>query len=99
MDEPLTKEEIEAFKADPKNKGKKPPATKKVPKKDEWDVTVNYWLAFIGGTYGFHDATWRGEFGGYIYTWDGSHGCVNLPLWAAETLYDNADVGTPVFIY
>ena len=98
-DVPLTEEEKAAFKADPKNKGKKVPETKKVQKKDEWDVKVNYWLAFIGGNYGFHDATWRGEFGGYIYTWDGSHGCVNLPLWAAEFLYDNADEGTPVFIY
>lgn len=98
-DVPLTEEEKAAFKADPKNKGKKVPETKKVQKKDEWDVKVNYWLAFIGGNYGFHDATWRGEFGGYIYTWDGSHGCVNLPLWAAEFLYDNVDEGTPVFIY
>lgn len=98
-DVPLTDEEIAKFKADPKNKGKEVPKTKKVQKKDEWDVTVNYWLAFIGGTYGFHDATWRSYFGDYIYTWDGSHGCVNLPLWAAETLYNNAEEGTPVFIY
>lgn len=98
-DVPLTEEEKAAFKADPKNKGKKVPETKKVQKKDEWDVKVNYWLAFIGGNYGFHDATWRGDFGGYIYTWDGSHGCVNLPLWAAEFLYENVEDGTPVFIY
>lgn len=96
---PLTEDEIAKFKADPKNKGKEVPKTKKVQKKDEWDVTVNYWLAFIGGNYGFHDATWRSYFGDYIYTWDGSHGCINLPLWAAETLYYNADEGTPVFIY
>lgn len=74
------------------------PTTKKVQKKEEWDVNVNYWLSFIGGSYGFHDATWRSYFGGYIYTYDGSHGCVNLPLWAAEKLYNNADDGTPVFI-
>ncbi len=95
---PLTEEEIAKFKADPKNKDKEVPKTKKVQKKDEWDVKVNYWLAFIGGTYGFHDATWRSYFGDYIYVWDGSHGCVNLPLWAAETLYNNAEIGTPVFI-
>ncbi len=73
--------------------------TKKEPKKEKWDVKVSYWLAFIGGNYGFHDASWRSYFGDYIYTWDGSHGCVNLPVWAAETLYNNADEGTPVFIY
>ena len=98
-EKPLTEEEIAKFKADPKNKGKEVPKTKKVQKKDEWDVKVNYWLAFIGGNYGFHDASWRSYFGDYIYTWDGSHGCINLPLWAAETLYNNADEGTPVFIY
>ncbi|MBQ7703702.1 MAG: L,D-transpeptidase family protein [Firmicutes bacterium] len=75
------------------------PTTKKVPKKEEWDVTVNYWLAFVGSSYGFHDATWRSSFGGSIYTWDGSHGCVNLPYWAAEKLYYNCDDGTPVYIY
>ncbi|MCR5182298.1 MAG: L,D-transpeptidase family protein [Clostridia bacterium] len=74
------------------------PTTKQVPKKEEWDVNVNYWISFYGTSYGFHDATWRGYFGGYIYTYDGSHGCVNLPLWAAEKLYNNVEDGTPVYI-
>ncbi len=74
------------------------PTTKQVPKKEEWDVTVNYWISFYGTSYGFHDATWRGYFGGSIYTYDGSHGCVNLPLWAAEKLYNNVEDGTPVYI-
>ena len=36
---------------------------------------------------GFHDATWRSAFGGNIYEYSGSHGCVNLPPNAAKSLY------------
>ena len=60
---------------------------------------VNCFMPFYGGQ-GLHGSNgWRSQWGGEIYKTAGSHGCVNLPLWAAETLYDNADVGTPVFIY
>lgn len=59
---------------------------------------VNYWMPFTGG-YGMHDALWRDEFGGDIYLDDGSHGCVNLPLEAAKTLYNNSTWGTRVIIY
>lgn len=59
---------------------------------------VNYWMPFTGG-YGMHDALWRDEFGGEIYLDDGSHGCVNLPLEAAKTLYENSTWGTRVIIY
>ena len=33
-------------------------------------------MPFDGGI-GFHDASWRDEFGGDIYLTDGSHGCIN----------------------
>lgn len=59
---------------------------------------VNYWMPFYGG-YGLHDATWRGSFGGDIYLYNGSHGCVNLPLGSASTIYNNAPVGTKVILY
>ena len=58
---------------------------------------VNYWMPYNGGE-GLHDATWRYEFGGDIYTWGGSHGCVNLPLDIAEEIYNNVDVGTQVLV-
>ncbi len=58
---------------------------------------VNYWMPYNGGE-GLHDATWRYEFGGSIYEWSGSHGCVNLPLDIAEEIYNNVDVGTQVLI-
>lgn len=59
---------------------------------------VNYWMPFYGG-YGLHDATWRSEFGGDIYKNDGSHGCINLPLEAAELIYNTVTVGYPVVLY
>ena len=58
---------------------------------------VNYWMAFNGGI-GLHDATWRDDFGGGIYWYSGSHGCVNLPYWAAKELYSMVDYGTTVIV-
>ncbi len=59
---------------------------------------VDYWMAFSGGC-GIHDASWRDTFGGSIYTYDGSHGCVNTPYNAVKTIYNNSDYGTPVIVY
>lgn len=59
---------------------------------------VNYWMPFHGGQ-GLHDATWRGAFGGNIYTYGGSHGCVNLPLDVAAKLYSLVHVGMPVIVH
>lgn len=59
---------------------------------------VSYWMPFSGG-YGLHDAQWRDEFGGDIYLDDGSHGCVNLPLEAAATLFNNSTWGTRVILH
>ena len=51
------------------------------------------------GNVGLHDASWRTEFGGDIYQWEGSHGCVNMPYEQALVIYSNIDVGTPVVVY
>lgn len=59
---------------------------------------VNYWMPVKGGV-GIHDALWRDEFGGEIYKKEGSHGCINLPLEAAEELYGMIEVGVPVVMY
>lgn len=59
---------------------------------------VTYWMPFNGGI-GLHDATWRSSFGGNIYTYDGSHGCINLPLSAAGVIYETVTVGYPVVCY
>lgn len=59
---------------------------------------VNYWMPFYGN-YGMHDATWRVNFGGTIYQQHGSHGCINLPLESAKTVYKYVEKGSPVICY
>lgn len=65
---------------------------------EEWDVNVNYWMPFKGNYYGIHDATWRYYFGGTIYLYNGSHGCVNLPYNKMQQLYNMAPNGARVVI-
>ena len=59
---------------------------------------VYYWMPAYGNI-GFHDATWRREFGGDIYETDGSHGCINMPKDMAAQLYDMVEIGTPVILF
>ncbi len=66
---------------------------------DKYESFVNYWMAFIGTSYGLHDATWRSTFGGSIYQNGGSHGCVNMPYDAAAKLYGLLEPETPILIY
>lgn len=56
---------------------------------------VNYWMP-IYADIGLHDATWRSRFGGNIYTYNGSHGCINLPYNTAKWIYNNVPTGTTV---
>ena len=64
-----------------------------------YQTWVDYWIGFIGNSYGVHDASWRDEFGSDIYLYDGSHGCVNVPVGAAASIYNNVSVGTKVVLY
>lgn len=64
----------------------------------DWNSPVSYWMPFNGGI-GLHDASWRSSFGGDIFLYSGSHGCVNLPLDAARTVYQYAYTGMPVICY
>lgn len=67
---------------------------------DDYRSWVNYWMLIdYGSQIGLHDATWRSSFGGNIYLSNGSHGCVNLPYWVAQTIFNSAPVGILVFIY
>ena len=59
---------------------------------------VNYWIAFKGHSFGFHDASWRSKFGGTIYKTNGSHGCVNMPYSKVKQLYNMVAIGIPVYI-
>ena len=64
------------------------------------DVTVKYWMPF-NYHIGLHDSWWRkdGVYGGDIWTYDGSHGCVNLPTEAAAQIYEHVERGFPVVCY
>lgn len=64
----------------------------------DYATPVKYWMPFNKGI-GLHDASWRSRFGGTIYQYSGSHGCVNLPTSAAAKIYDYVYVGCPVICY
>ena len=66
--------------------------------KPSYSQFVYFWMPFYGG-YGLHDATWRGSFGGDIYLYSGSHGCVNLPYEKAEQIFESYEAGTPVVVF
>ena len=66
----------------------------------EYETWVTFWMPFVRNSIGFHDATWQSAFGGTRYKDGyGSHGCINLPYSAAETLYSLITVGTPVVVH
>lgn len=66
---------------------------------EDYKTPVDYWMPFYGGV-GIHDAdTWRTSYGGDIYQWSGSHGCINTPTAQAAVIYQNIEVGTPVVCY
>lgn len=64
----------------------------------EYESHVDYWMPFNGGI-GLHDANWRSKFGGSIYQYGGSHGCINLPPAKAKVLYDMVYKGIPVICH
>ena len=59
---------------------------------------VDYWAPFNGGQ-GLHDAPWRSSFGGSIYQYNGSHGCVNIPPANMKTIFETVSIGTAVVVY
>ncbi len=60
---------------------------------------VAYWMPFIDNSWALHDATWRSSFGGTIYQYGGSHGCVNLPSDKAAELYNLCKIGDVVVVH
>lgn len=59
---------------------------------------VSFWMPFNSGI-GIHDAVWRGSFGGDIYIYNGSHGCINAPYTLAQTIFNNIEAGVAVICY
>lgn len=66
---------------------------------DTYKTWVNKWMRLTNTGIGLHDATWRSSFGGSIYTYSGSHGCINLPSSFADKLFKIAYTGMPVIVY
>ena len=54
----------------------------------DYEAEVTYWMPFFGNI-GIHDASWRYSFGGDIYKINGTHGCVNVPIYLAKRIFDN----------
>lgn len=66
---------------------------------EDYKTPVDYWMPFYEGV-GIHDAdTWRTAYGGDIYQWSGSHGCINTPTAQAAVIFENIEEGTPVICY
>ncbi|MBR0382549.1 MAG: L,D-transpeptidase family protein [Eubacterium sp.] len=66
----------------------------------KYNAFVHYWMPFITSTgIGLHDANWRSQFGGNIYQYDGSHGCINMPPSKAAALYSMVSAGTTVYVH
>ena len=65
---------------------------------NSYRTPVSYWMPFNGAV-GFHDAWWRSAFGGEIYLWDGSHGCVNMPVDKAAEAFDLITMEMPIVVY
>ncbi len=65
---------------------------------DGYKSWVNFFVPFNGGI-GFHDASWRSTFGGNIYLYNGSHGCINMPYAAVKKLFENVSMGEKVIVY
>ncbi len=65
---------------------------------EDYRAPVDYWIPF-NGNIGIHDLQTRTSFGGDIYLYNGSHGCVNTPYDAVQIIYETVSVGTPVVVY
>lgn len=65
---------------------------------EDYSTPVKYWMPF-NRNIGFHDATWRRDFGKSYYLTSGSHGCINMPPAAAKTMFEHISRGVGVYVY
>lgn len=63
-----------------------------------YESPVSYWMPFNGGI-GMHDASWRSSFGGTIYQYNGSHGCINMNYSTAQAIYSYISAGDPIICH
>lgn len=66
---------------------------------NDYEQPVSYWLPFDDTGQGIHDANWQANFGGDIYQYAGSQGCINTPPGMMAQLFELVEVGTPVIIF
>ena len=59
---------------------------------------VDFWMPFNYLGCGFHDLS-RGAYGGSIYMYNGSHGCLNMRWSEAKALYNEIEDGLPVIVH
>lgn len=59
----------------------------------------HFWMPVTWEGVGIHDAYWRSSYGGDIWRYNGSHGCVNVSYENAKALYESVAIDTPVIIY
>ena len=62
---------------------------------EQW---VDYWMPFNYMGCGFHDLS-RGAYGGSIYMYNGSHGCLNMRWSEVKNLYSEIEDGIPVIVH
>ncbi|PMC35478.1 hypothetical protein CJ195_18905 [Bacillus sp. UMB0899] len=64
-----------------------------------YSIKVDYWAPFTNSGQGFHDASWRTNWGSNAYLTAGSGGCVNVPPNVMKAVYDNLETYDPVVVY
>ena len=67
----------------------------------EWgyETPVKYWIRLTDTGIGLHDADWRYSFGGNIWKWNGSHGCINIPKNVMPTIYELVYENMPIVVH
>ena len=67
----------------------------------EWgyETPVKYWIRLTDTGIGLHDADWRYSFGGNIWRWGGSHGCINTPPSIMPTIFELVEENMPVVVH
>lgn len=75
------------------------------------DTPINYAILYHEGGYNIHDAPWRVSFGAgtqfphydasgdQAFSFNGSHGCINMAEGDAAWVYNHTDFNTPIAIY
>lgn len=60
---------------------------------------VRYWMPIDQTGVGIHDSDWQYAYGGDLWLYRGSHGCINTPPAKMDELYPILEAGTPVLVF